>query len=69
MRPFFWAFGLWDICYYVWLWVILRWPASLLDFDVLFLIPLPWIGPVLAPGAHLPGHDGFRLGDSLTAGA
>ncbi|RKZ17462.1 hypothetical protein DRQ53_03490 [bacterium] len=46
---FLWAFGLWDIFYYVWLWVMLRWPSSLLDFDVLFLIPLPWIGPVLAP--------------------
>ena len=46
---FLWAFGLWDILYYVWLWVMLRWPSSLLDFDVLFLIPLPWVGPVLAP--------------------
>jgi hypothetical protein len=46
---FLWAFGLWDILYYFWLWIMLRWPSSLLDFDVLFLIPLPWIGPVLAP--------------------
>ena len=46
---FLWAFGLWDIFYYVWLWVMLRWPSSIVDFDVLFLIPLPWIGPVLAP--------------------
>ena len=46
---FLWAFAVWDIFYYVWLWVMLGWPASLLDFDVLFLIPLPWIGPVLAP--------------------
>jgi hypothetical protein len=28
---------------------ILNWPASLLEWDVLFLIPLPWIGPVIAP--------------------
>ena len=42
-------FAVWDIFYYVWLKVIIGWPASLLDFDVLFLIPMPWAGPVLAP--------------------
>jgi hypothetical protein len=43
------AFGLWDIAYYVWLKVLIGWPASLLGWDLLFLIPLPWWGPVLAP--------------------
>jgi hypothetical protein len=43
------GFGLWDIFYYGWLKVILNWPASLLTWDVLFLIPVPWLGPVLAP--------------------
>ena len=43
------AFGVWDIFYYVFLWVFLRWPESLLTWDVLFLIPVPWLGPVLAP--------------------
>ena len=43
------SFGVWDIFYYVWLWVFIRWPPSLLTWDVLFLIPVPWIGPVLAP--------------------
>jgi hypothetical protein len=43
------GFGLWDIFYYVWLKMILNWPASLLTWDVLFLIPVPWIGPVIAP--------------------
>ncbi|MBN1811716.1 MAG: hypothetical protein JXA14_07765 [Anaerolineae bacterium] len=43
------AFGLWDIAYYVWLKVLIDWPASLLGWDLLFLIPLPWWGPVLAP--------------------
>lgn len=43
------AFGLWDIWYYVWLWVLIDWPATLLDWDVLFLIPLRWWGPVLSP--------------------
>ena len=43
------AFGLWDIFYYVWLWVFIGWPPSLFTWDVLFLIPVPWLGPVLAP--------------------
>lgn len=43
------AFGVWDIFYYVFLKVICGWPHSLLDWDVLFLLPLPWWGPVLAP--------------------
>jgi hypothetical protein len=43
------AFGAWDIFYYVWLWVFIAWPPSLLTWDVLFLIPVPWLGPVLAP--------------------
>ncbi len=43
------AFGVWDIFYYVWLKVILGWPASIFEWDVLFLIPWPWIGPVIAP--------------------
>ncbi len=42
------AFGVWDIFYYVWLKSILGWPASITDWDILFLIPLPWIGPVLS---------------------
>lgn len=43
------AFGVWDIFYYVWLKVILNWPVTLFDQDILFLIPMPWIGPVIAP--------------------
>ncbi len=43
------GFGVWDIFFYFWLKVILDWPASVLDWDILFLIPIPWIGPVLAP--------------------
>jgi hypothetical protein len=42
-------FGLWDIFYYAWLKVVLDWPPSLLTWDVLFLIPVVWVGPVLAP--------------------
>jgi hypothetical protein len=43
------AFGVWDICYYIFLKVIYGWPHSLLDWDILFLLPMPWWGPVLAP--------------------
>ena len=45
------AFGIWDIFYYVFLKVLCGWPHSLLDWDILFLIPLPWWGPVIAPAA------------------
>ena len=43
------AFGVWDIFYYVFLKLLIDWPASLLTWDILFLIPVPWVGPVIAP--------------------
>jgi hypothetical protein len=43
------AFGVWDIFYYAFLKVMCGWPHALLDWDILFLLPLPWWGPVLAP--------------------
>jgi hypothetical protein len=46
---FFYAFGVWDILFYVALKIFLDWPASLLTYDILFLIPVIWVGPVLAP--------------------
>lgn len=46
---FFYAFGIWDILYYVGLRWLGHWPDSLLTWDCLFLIPKPWHGPVLAP--------------------
>src|SRR5437762_7618395 len=45
------AFGVWDIFYYVFLKVMCGWPHSLGDWDILFLLPLPWWGPVWAPMA------------------
>lgn len=45
------AFGLWDIFYYVFLRIMTGWPRSLFDWDVLFLLPLPWWGPIVAPMA------------------
>lgn len=43
------SFATWDIFYYVFLKVFLNWPAGLNDWDILFLLPLPWYGPVWAP--------------------
>jgi hypothetical protein len=43
------AFGLWDMFFYLWLWVMVRWPESLMTWDLLFLLPLPWVGPVITP--------------------
>jgi hypothetical protein len=43
------AFGIWDLFYYAWLRILIGWPPSLLTPDVLFLIPVPWVAPVLAP--------------------
>ena len=41
---FLFVFGVWDIFYYAWLW-----PPSFFTSDILFLIPMPWVGPVWAP--------------------
>ncbi len=42
-------FAAWDIFYYVWLKILINWPSSITDWDILFLIPSTWAGPVLAP--------------------
>jgi hypothetical protein len=46
---FLFMFAVWDVFYYVWLKVELGWPPSFMTDDLLFLIPWPWVGPVLAP--------------------
>ena len=46
---FLWAFAFWDIFYYFWLWVLIRWPAGLTTPDVLFLVPVPWFAEVWFP--------------------
>jgi hypothetical protein len=43
------CFGVWDSTFYLFLKVLIHWPASLLTWDILFLIPVPWTGPVIAP--------------------
>jgi hypothetical protein len=46
---FLFVFAIWDVFYYVWLKVLIGWPTSIMDWDILFLIPLTWASPVLAP--------------------
>jgi hypothetical protein len=46
---FLWIFAVWDISYYAGLWATIRWPASLKDLDILFLIPVPWLAQVWYP--------------------
>lgn len=46
---FIYAFAVWDIFYYVFLYVLLGWPPSLFTWDILFLLPVMWVGPLLAP--------------------
>jgi len=43
------VFGVWDIAFYAFLKLFIHWPESLSTWDILFLIPLPWVGPVWAP--------------------
>jgi hypothetical protein len=43
------AFAIWDLCYYLFLYICLGWPQSLSTWDILFLVPVPWVGPVWAP--------------------
>ena len=55
------AFGAWDIAYYGWLAAFSGWPTSLADWDLLFLLPVPWVGPVWAPVAVSGALIGFGL--------
>jgi hypothetical protein len=45
------VFGIWDIGYYAWLHVFSGWPPSLGTLDLLFLLPVPWVGPIWSPVA------------------
>ena len=49
LAMFFFAFGIWDIFYYIGLKIFLDWPTSIMDWDTLFLIPVAWYSPVLVP--------------------
>ncbi len=43
------TFAIWDIFYYIFLYALLGWPSSIFTWDILFLIPIPWVGPVITP--------------------
>ncbi|MBI2594611.1 hypothetical protein HYW39_02860, partial [Candidatus Curtissbacteria bacterium] len=43
------VFGLWDIFYYLFLRLTIGWPKNLFDLDIFFLLPTPWVGPVIVP--------------------
>lgn len=58
---FIFSFAVWDIFYYVGLKWLLGWPDSLLAWDILFLIPVPWLGPVLAPVLCSMGMIGLAV--------
>ena len=49
LMGFLYTWGVWDIFYYIWLFISIGWPRSLLEWDILFLIPVPWFGPVISP--------------------
>ncbi len=49
MAAFAIVFGVWDISFYAFLKLMIHWPESLNTWDILFLIPLPWVGPIWAP--------------------
>ena len=55
------AFGTWDVVYYLGLRLIADWPPSLDAWDILFLVPTPWVGPVWAPVVVSAALIGFGL--------
>jgi hypothetical protein len=67
------VFGTWDIGYYAWLHIFSGWPPSLATPDLLFLLPVPWVGPVWSPvavsatlvGVGLAAASTLRSGEQL----
>ncbi len=55
------AFGVWDVTYYAWLFVFSGWPPSPETWDILFLVPTIWTGPVWAPCTVSGALVGFGL--------
>jgi hypothetical protein len=54
-------FGAWDIAYYAGLRIVVGWPPSPAAWDILFLVPVPWVGPVWAPLIVSAALVGFGL--------
>jgi len=55
------VFGTWDIVYYLGLWLAIGWPPALDTWDILFLVPMAWVGPVWAPMVVSGALIGFGL--------
>ena len=55
------VFGTWDVVYYLGLRLLIGWPASPGAWDILFLVPVPWVGPVWAPIVVSAALVGFGL--------
>ncbi len=55
------VFGTWDIAYYGGLWVAIGWPPAVDTWDILFLLPATWVGPVWAPLVVSAALVGFGL--------
>jgi hypothetical protein len=60
------VFGTWDLCYYAWLQVLSGWPGSLGTVDLLFILPIPWVGPVWSPVAVSAALIGVGLAAAST---
>ena len=83
LAAFILVFGIWDVTFYLWLRVLIGWPASVFTWDILFLLPVPWAAPVLAPSivaatmaafgalllARQPDHAPRYSGFLIAAGA
>lgn len=41
------SFAIWDLSYYFYLYLIIGWPENLFSQDIFFLLPIPWVGPVI----------------------
>ena len=48
------AFGLWDLFYYIWLYIMVGRPESLMAWDLLFYVPLPGYSIMLHDSSVLP---------------
>ena len=46
LAVFLWVFAIWDIFYYIFLFLLIGWPSSIFAMDVVFLIPIKWYVPV-----------------------
>lgn len=55
------VFGVWDVGYYGWLHVFSGWPPAPDTPDLLFLLPVPWVGPVWSPVVVSGALVGFGL--------